>query len=208
MSPRTALYCSNCGEKRHSAPRGEIAEARLACERCGTVPYDGPRVLILGLVWARGCMLLMQRGQPPYMGQWAPPGGYVEHGESLEGAVAREIQEETGVVVDAESMIPYGIVSLPSMNQIYAVYTTRLADRRPAKGRPPESLDARWVSEDEFTTLQYWEPAAGFDMSQAFQSAASSEFEFFQKNETFLRRFTSHREPTYLQRKDDGVSRG
>jgi 8-oxo-dGTP diphosphatase len=42
-------------------------------------------------------VLLIQRGQPPYQGQFALPGGFVEIDESLEEAAYRELEEETGL---------------------------------------------------------------------------------------------------------------
>lgn len=46
-----------------------------------------------------GRVLLIRRGKEPLRGRWLVPGGTVEWGEALEEALAREVLEETGVVV-------------------------------------------------------------------------------------------------------------
>lgn len=53
----------------------------------GAVIVDGHRVV------------LVKRAHEPLKGEWSLPGGSVEVGETLEEAVAREVREETGLVV-------------------------------------------------------------------------------------------------------------
>ena len=43
--------------------------------------------------------MLVKRRFEPLAGQWSLPGGMLETGETLESGVAREIREETGLVV-------------------------------------------------------------------------------------------------------------
>jgi 8-oxo-dGTP diphosphatase len=52
----------------------------------------------------RGVVLIKRRDEP-LAGQWSLPGGTLEVGETLEAAVARELQEETGLVVEVGPVI-------------------------------------------------------------------------------------------------------
>lgn len=54
-------------------------------------------------------VLLIQRKYPPFKDQWALPGGFVIENESLEAAVKRELEEETGVKVSyLEQLYTFG----------------------------------------------------------------------------------------------------
>ncbi len=61
-------------------------------------PPRRPAVGVSTLIWHEDRVLLVRRGRPPYAGQWSPPGGRVEYGETLAVAAAREVLEETGIV--------------------------------------------------------------------------------------------------------------
>ncbi len=59
-----------------------------------------PRPLTVDAVIIRnGKILLIRRKNDPFRGCFALPGGYVEKGEDAKGAVIREVEEETGLVV-------------------------------------------------------------------------------------------------------------
>ena len=60
---------------------------------------------------ASGRVLLVRRGQPPFKGMQALPGGFVEIGESVEQACRRELREETGVRAGSLRLI--GVYSDP-----------------------------------------------------------------------------------------------
>lgn len=49
--------------------------------------------------------LLVRRAKPPLMGSWSLPGGRVEAGEQIEAAVAREVLEESGLVVRVGALV-------------------------------------------------------------------------------------------------------
>ena len=58
-----------------------------------------PKVGVGAVLIHEGKVLLIRRGKDPLRGRWVVPGGTVEAGETLEQALAREVLEETGLVV-------------------------------------------------------------------------------------------------------------
>jgi 8-oxo-dGTP diphosphatase len=72
------------------------------------VRREFPDVPLLGvgaIVVHAGRVLLVQRGHEPLKGQWSLPGGLLEVGESLEAGVRREVEEETGLLVQPVELI-------------------------------------------------------------------------------------------------------
>lgn len=57
------------------------------------------------IVWRAGRVLLARRGRPPRLGEWSLPGGAQQIGETVAEAAAREVREETGVVIAPAELV-------------------------------------------------------------------------------------------------------
>lgn len=64
-----------------------------------------PLIGVGAVIVDRGRVLLVRRGTEPLRGQWSLPGGLVEVGESLTTALVREVNEETGLIVEAVELL-------------------------------------------------------------------------------------------------------
>jgi 8-oxo-dGTP diphosphatase len=66
---------------------------------------DRPCVGVGAVLIHEGRVLLIRRGKEPLRGRWVVPGGTVELGETLEEALVREVEEETGLVVRPRALV-------------------------------------------------------------------------------------------------------
>jgi ADP-ribose pyrophosphatase YjhB (NUDIX family) len=83
--------------------------------------------------------------------KWSLPGGGVHKNENPENAAARELLEESGVVIDSKKLKKFGEARLPK-NKKWPVaniyfYKVRLNEKPAVKiTRPLEIMDAKWFS--------------------------------------------------------------
>jgi ADP-ribose pyrophosphatase YjhB (NUDIX family) len=96
-------------------------------------------------------VLLIQRAHPPAQGRWSLPGGRVERGEALSEALAREMLEETGLVVEVGPLIE--VVELID-RAYHFVVCDYLCVRRGGELRAgDDASDARFVPVSELGNL-------------------------------------------------------
>ena len=101
-----------------------------------------PKLTVDAVVTTGEGMLLIKRKNPPFQGMWALPGGFVEVGETTEAACIREVEEETGLIVEIIRLL--GVYSDPDRDprghSVSAVYIAR-----PTGGELKAATDAAEV---------------------------------------------------------------
>ncbi len=141
------LYCGVCGAPTEVKDAGH--KRICANSECSTIQFPRTDPAIIVLV-SHGDECLLAR-QPHWReGQYATIAGFVEPGESLEQAVAREVYEETGIHIDKAwyfSSQPW-----PFPAAVMLGFTATAGDTDIVL-RDGELEDARWFSRNEITTL-------------------------------------------------------
>lgn len=174
------LYCRDCGLPMATRTVSSTDSPRPVCGGCGRVHYEGPTLLVLCAIFSEDRVLFVRRGQDPYRGKWAFPGGFVESNEALEAAAAREVKEETGLTLRRQAFYPFGMLSVPHINQVHAFFAARVRGCLPLTPNPPEIEDAHWFRLGDIPNEDLWQPARAFDMPLLYRRGTCSQFDFYQ----------------------------
>jgi mutator protein MutT len=121
----TYRYCPACGH-----PRESFEPLRpFRCTNCMHATFFGP-VSAVGAVVTndQGQVLLLRRANDPGKGMLGMPGGFVDHGETAEVALKREVLEEIGLTVKSFEYLTsqpntyvYRGITLPVLDLFYTV---------------------------------------------------------------------------------------
>ncbi|MGC2322774.1 MAG: NUDIX hydrolase [Terriglobales bacterium] len=125
---------------------------------------DRPIVGVGAVIVERGRALLVRRGTEPLKGEWSIPGGVVELGETLREAAAREAKEETGLEVEAGTVLEVvdRIMRDPESKVQYHYVLVDFLCRRLA-GEAQAGADAselRWITAHELESFPIADSAA------------------------------------------------
>ncbi|MBI2016335.1 MAG: NAD(+) diphosphatase [Candidatus Rokubacteria bacterium] len=140
----TSGHCPRCGERTERIG-GEWGKRCPAC-RYEHYPHLHPAVIVLV---RDGDRVLLARKSIWAPGRYALVAGFVDNGESLEGAVAREVKEEVGV--DVKDIRYVGSQNWPFPSQIMLGFVATYAGGAIAID-PEELEDARWFPADRLPT--------------------------------------------------------
>jgi 8-oxo-dGTP diphosphatase len=128
------------------------------------VTYDHPRpsvavdIVLLHKRSAGTLIVLIQRKNDPFKGQFALPGGFVEIEEPLEAAAARELVEETGLAgVTLQQIYTFGDPGRDPRGRVISVaYGGFLPSHSPSGLNPAsDALDASWHPIDRLPPLAF-----------------------------------------------------
>lgn len=150
---------------RHCGGCGGLLDARRphpCCTQCGSTAFRDPKVGVGAVVRDDdGRLLLVRRGVAPGKGRWALPAGYVDADEDPRAAAAREVLEETGLVVEIGAVID--VYPGGGGASFFLAFQARLTGGVLQAG--DDALDARFFAAEALPDLAFASTAAAANRS-------------------------------------------
>lgn len=164
-------FCSACGQAvSHVIPPGDN-RPRYVCDDCGTIHYSNPNNVCGTILTWDDKILLCKRAIEPRYGLWTLPAGFMENGETVIQAAARESMEEANA--KARQLELFGVFSLPHISQVYLMFSGELVDDQFYPGE--ESLETALFSVDEIPWQQLAFPVISYSLRLFIEHRNQSE---------------------------------
>lgn len=134
-----------------------------------TYKYPRPAVTVDAVIFRKSSetweVLLIQRGQPPFKGGWALPGGFVDMDETLEEAIARELEEETALKkIELHQMHAFSALDRDPRHRTISVVFWGILDNHQKAVAGDDASAARWFGINNL-------PELAFDHDEVIQMA-------------------------------------
>jgi NAD+ diphosphatase len=134
-------FCGTCGSPTEIGTGGSMRR----CTSCKAEHFAGPHPVVIMVVW-RGDRCLLGRGKGWGPGRFSALAGFIDQGETLEEAVAREVKEEAGLTVDQVEY--HASQPWPFPMSLMLGCFAHVTDEE-LNVDPEELEEARWFSRDE-----------------------------------------------------------
>jgi len=134
-------FCGSCGSATVVASGGSMRK----CPNCGDEHYPNPHPVVIMVVW-RGDQCLLGSGRQWAQQRYSALAGFMDLGETIEEAVAREVKEEVGLEVDGVVYQESQPWPFPS-NLMIGCFAHVAGEDLTVD--PVELSGARWFSRDE-----------------------------------------------------------
>lgn len=145
---------------------------RWVCDNCGAIHYENPKIVAGCLPRWEGRILLCRRAIEPRYGKWTVPAGFMENGETLAEAAARETLEEAMARVQIDRL--YSVISIPYISQVYMLFLGDLL--APEFGPGDESLEVRLFKQGEIPWEDLAFPSVTMALRWYYEDLDSGEF--------------------------------
>jgi ADP-ribose pyrophosphatase YjhB (NUDIX family) len=162
-------YCCDCGAGvQLRTPEGDHLP-RFVCDACGTIHYRNPRLVVGCVPEHAGSILLCRRAIEPRRGYWTVPAGFMENGETLQQAAARESQEEALADVTIGSLL--SVVHVLHAEQVHVFFRALLA--QPRYGVGAESLETVLIAPADIPWADIAFPSTEFTLRRYLEDRAA-----------------------------------
>ena len=151
-------FCAACGQPvEMRIPPGDNLP-RAVCTACGSIHYENPRIVVGCVPEWQGRILLCQRAIAPRRGYWTTPAGFMENGETLQQAAARESLEEALIDVEVGSLLC--VAHVLHAHQVHVFFRGRM--RSASYGAGVESLETQLVRPEDIPWSELAFPSTEF----------------------------------------------
>ena len=161
-------YCAQCGSNQiiTHIPAHDTHK-RQSCQKCHTIFYCNPKVVIGAVTTYQNKYLLCKRAIEPRIGYWTYPAGFLENNETVEEGTIREAYEEAEIKIELIRLI--GTYSLTTINQVHLVYSAQMLT--PHYATTHESSEVRLTSKDEIPWHELAFPVTKWGLQAHLNSA-------------------------------------
>lgn len=168
-------FCPDCSAGLQRPQLAGQERNHWYCEQCKSRHYDHPMIVVTCFVASGSRLLWVQRELEPQRGLWAIPGGFLESGETLAEGAARELHEETEVLIPAEQLQLYMTGTITFINQVYVAFRATVDSDYCNPG--VEARGCRFFSREECPWGEVAYPEVNDSIVQAYADLDSGRFD-------------------------------